>query len=117
MAQKEPASYLRTHRKKSGLTQRELAQVLGYSNEALVSRHERGMNVPPLPIALAYEALFQVPVSELFPAVHQEAAKNVETRLANLESALGGKSVKDRDAKATARKLQFVWGRNNGIAI
>ena len=117
MAHEPPASYLRTHRKKSGLTQRELATLLGYDNEGPVSRHERGMTIPPLRIALAYEAIFQVPISELFPAVYLMVGESIETQLAAFESLLGEKSAEDHDADATARKLQFMWGRKNGIEL
>jgi transcriptional regulator with XRE-family HTH domain len=117
MAHKRIASYLRTHRKKSNLTQREIAQVLGYTHEGPVSRHERGVTVPPLPIALAYEALFRVPIYELFPGVYEAAGEHIEAQLAGFESRLGEKSAKDRDAAATARKLEFLWGRKNGVEI
>jgi hypothetical protein len=68
-------------------------------------------------MALAYEAVFQVPVSELFPGFYQTVEHMAETRLAELESALQEKSARDRDAKATARKLQWMWERRTGVAI
>jgi DNA-binding XRE family transcriptional regulator len=117
MAHKRIASHVRTHRKKSGLTQRELARLLAHSNVGKVSRHERGVTIPSLPVALGYETIFRVPVTELFPAIHEAVTKDIEARLANFESALGKKSAKDRDAHATAQKLQFIWARKNGINI
>lgn len=107
MAHEPLVSYLRAHRKKSGLTQRELARLVGNSNEATVSRHERG-SIPSLRIALAYATVFQVRAADLFPALHQAIGRNVEAQIADLKFGLGQKSAKDRDAKATARKLQFL---------
>jgi DNA-binding XRE family transcriptional regulator len=117
MAQKRLAGRLRTHRKKSGLTQKELARVLGYKHGGPMCRHERGGDVPPLVTALAYEAIFRVPVAELFPGIYQTVEQTIETRLANFERALGQRSAKDGDAKDTAQKLQWLWSRRNGIDL
>lgn len=117
MSQHHPGSYLRTHRKKSGISQRELASIVGYEHRSSVARHERAESAPPFLMALAYEAVFQVPVSELFPGFYQTVEHMAETRLAELESALQEKSARDRDAKATARKLQWMWERRTGVAI
>src|SRR5213592_838656 len=84
MAQKAPASYVRTHRKKSGLTQRELAQLLGYESKSPVSRHETAAGIPTLDIALAYEAIFHVPIAELFPDLYRTAEATVEAKLATM---------------------------------
>ena len=117
MAYPRIASHVRTHRKKSGFTQREVARLVGYTNQGPVSRHERGIAVPPLSVALAYAALFRVSVADLFPAIHEKAGSSVETRLARFESALGQRSARAGDANATARKLQFIWARKNGVEI
>src|SRR5689334_22501129 len=114
MAEKRIASYLRTHRKKSGLTLDEVATIMGHKNVSRISRHERGITVPSLAVALHYGALFQVSVSELFPAIYEAAMKTIDARLAELESSLGQKSATDLDANATARKLQFIWARKTG---
>ena len=44
-------NYLRTYRKKSGLTQREVAFLLGCQNGAQVSRYEKRRRLPPPAIA------------------------------------------------------------------
>ncbi len=111
MAQRRIVSYLRTLRKKSNLSQRELAQLLGYSNEVPVSRHERGVTVPPFRIALSYQVIFKVPASDIFPSISQTIEQNIETKLARMEAALGAKSAKDPDAVMTALTLQFLAAR------
>lgn len=111
MAEKRIVSHIRIHRKKSGLTQLELARLIGHRNAGRVSRHERGLTLPSLTVALSYEAIFQVPIPELFPAIHDMVTKHTHARLANLELILGQKSAKNRDANATACKLQFIWTR------
>ena len=107
------ASYLRYHRKRSGLSQREIAQLLGYPDQEPVSRHERSRSVPPLIIALSYQAIFRVPVADLFPGHYETTKQRIEERLANMEHDLQQRSAKDRDAAMIARKLEWMWERNN----
>lgn len=114
MAHRNPQSYIRAHRRRSGLTQRELAGVLGYT-EAQVSRHERARALPPLVTALVYEALFRVPVAELFPHAYQKVKGDIETRLTEMEQALQKKSAKGRAANMIARKLEWLSERRNQI--
>src|SRR2546429_9576493 len=66
MATHKLENYLRTYRKRSGLTQREVAFLVGCRNGAQVSRYEKRRRLPPLRTALACEAAFGVPVAELF---------------------------------------------------
>jgi hypothetical protein len=71
--------------------------------------------MPDLPIALGYEIVFRVPVSELFAGLHDEVAVEIEARLATLEERLGRRSARDHDAKATARKLLWLSERKNAL--
>lgn len=105
------ASYLRSHRKRSGLSQREIAQLLGYPDQGPVSRHERLCCVPPLMIALSYQAIFRVPVADLFPAPYEAIRQAVEERLAKMKEELHQCSAKGRSAAMIARKLEWMWER------
>ncbi len=69
--------YLLTHRKRSGLSQDELAFLLGSKSGTKVSRHESGRREPTLKAALAYAAVYRVPVEELFPGLAQAAQMKV----------------------------------------
>jgi DNA-binding XRE family transcriptional regulator len=117
MTQQQLATYLRSHRRNSGLTQRELASILGYKHEGPVCRHEQATSVPPFFMALAYEAVFRVPASQIFPGFYQTVEQAIEAKLASLEIELQAKSAQDRDAKVTARKLEWLWARRNGIEL
>jgi len=108
------ANYLKTHRKKSGLSQREVAAVLGFKDGGLISRHERSRHVPPLRHALAYEALFCVPVSILFGGLHETVRGDVETALEELEARLQDMSGKGPLASLRARKLEWLTVRRAG---
>lgn len=104
------------HRKASGLTQRELAQLVGYNHAAPVLRHETSRLAPALEVAFAYEIIFRVPIARLFVGLRDEVERNVEIRLAEMETALGKRSAKERNANAIAHKLSWFAARNDGSA-
>jgi transcriptional regulator with XRE-family HTH domain len=107
------ASYLRSHRLKSGLTQRELAELVGLIAHHQVSQHERSIAIPSLLAALSYQAIFGIPIIELFPGAYEAIRANVEDGLHRIEKTLQDSSVKGRAAEAIARKLEWLWERRN----
>src|SRR5262245_10514346 len=86
MTQKTLASHLRFHRRKTGLSQLEVARLIGYVSEDAIVRHEQATSIPPLLVALAYEAIFRVPIAKLFPGMYELAEQGIEMRLESLES-------------------------------
>lgn len=69
--------YLRTHRRVWGLSQRELARLLGLACGAQVSRIESSKRDPALRVALACQTLFGVPPCDMFPHVYAEVEEQV----------------------------------------
>lgn len=59
-------NYLRTYRKRAGLSQDEVAFLLGVRCGTKVSRYERGTRQAGLETALAYEIIFGVPPRRAF---------------------------------------------------
>ncbi len=104
-------NYLRPHRRKAGLSQRELGLVLGYEDYGQISRHERSRTTAPLIAAFAYQVIYKVPVSDLFPGLHAEVARMIERNLAELEEHLQQRSGKGRRANETAQKLTWLMQR------
>src|SRR5437763_15867536 len=84
-------NYLRTHRKRSGFSQGELAFLLGCQSEAKVSRYERSARMPNLETAFACESVFGVPARELFPGFYQKVEKTVHQRARALEAKIKSK--------------------------
>jgi transcriptional regulator with XRE-family HTH domain len=115
MAPRDFARHLRAHRKRSGLTQREVATLLGYASKSLVSRHETASGIPTLDIGLAYEAIFRIPISQLFPELYRNIEASVEERLSVMEADFRQKGGKGRNARVTAQKLEWTWARKHGI--
>jgi transcriptional regulator with XRE-family HTH domain len=74
-------NYIRTCRKRAGLTQGEVAFLLGSKSSARVSRHERFKQTPDLETLLAYELLFQTPVRSLFNNKHKEVEQKLKHRI------------------------------------
>lgn len=105
-------NYIRIQRRRSGLSQRELSALLGFRIESL-ARHELFHTLPALDMAIRYEVVFRVPVSELFAGLREEIATDIEAKLALFEAELGKRSAKGRNANEIARKLLWLSERKN----
>jgi DNA-binding XRE family transcriptional regulator len=108
------ANYLRAHRRKTGITQHELAQFLGYGTHGAVSRHERLEAIPSLVVALSYQVLYRIPVSEIFVGLTETVEFHIEAQLATFENYLGEQSAVGNRAAMTAHKLEWLSERRNG---
>jgi DNA-binding XRE family transcriptional regulator len=111
MTQRVTQNHIRKHRKKTGLSQREVSLLLGYRNQWQVSRHERSDTMPPLLAALAYEVIFQVPVSIIFSPMHGTAVKTIERNLADFERALTERAGGRPPRGTIAHKLKWLKNR------
>jgi DNA-binding XRE family transcriptional regulator len=88
MATHKLDNYLRTYRKRAGFSQDEVACLLGTRDGTKTSRHERLKRTPSLETALAYEAMFGVPVRELFAGVSARARRQTRRRACLLRKRL-----------------------------
>jgi DNA-binding XRE family transcriptional regulator len=104
-------NYLKIHRRRCGLSQRELGSLVGYESEGQVRRHEHSKTTPPLLIALAYEVVFQVPVSEIFVGFQSTVARVVETNLYEFRRDLQRRSAGRRLGGAALLKSQWLTER------
>ncbi len=104
-------NYLRTYRKRSALSQEDVAYLLGTQSGGNVCRHERFSQVPDLQTALAYEAIYRQPVSALFPGMFEEMQRVVRARSKKLEQReFRGKTIgvttHRREALATIASME-----------
>lgn len=102
------ANYLRTYRKRSGLTQREVAFLLGCKDAGQVSRYERRRRLPTLRTALACASILRVPLEKLFAGIQQEVDEEASERLAKLRFDLEAKSSHGRASKSRCQKLRWL---------
>ena len=80
MASSPLDNYLRTHRRRLGLSQEDVAFLLGVKSGETTSRHEKFARVPSLETALAYEAILKQPLSELFAGLYHKIERKVVER-------------------------------------
>jgi transcriptional regulator with XRE-family HTH domain len=73
-------NHLRAHRKRLGLSQEDVAFLLGMGDGAKVCRDERFARRTSLETALAYEAVYKRPVSELFAGLYERIEEEVAAR-------------------------------------
>ena len=104
MPSRQFPNHLRSARKHSGLSQEEVAFLLGGHNGGKVSRYEQFNRMPALETACAYEALFGIPVSRLFAGIFEKACRKLAKRAQLLANELdsGAPDV------ITARKLAML---------
>lgn len=97
-------NYLRTYRKRAGLFQDDVAVLLGTHGEARMCRYEHFRGQPTLRTALALEAIFRVPIRELFAGQYQQVEREVYRRAEELANTLRAAP----EARATARRLEAL---------
>jgi transcriptional regulator with XRE-family HTH domain len=98
--------YLRSERRRAGLSQEDIAALLGTS-VLTISRYERRTRLPPLELALAYQAVFGTPVAELFPGRFREIVKRVRVRAEQRQANLG-RVTNPRHISRRKEKLQSI---------
>lgn len=96
--------YLKSNRKGAALSQAEVSFLLGTRGEAKVSRYERFLRTPSLETALALEAIFQRPASELFEGLYQK----VEGEVAARAKILGHRIDRGKPSHRTERRRQTI---------
>jgi transcriptional regulator with XRE-family HTH domain len=112
MASKRLPNYLRVYRKRLGLSQNEVAFLLGWRDASQPSRYEHFARLPTLRTAFALAVIFRVSVHELFSGEYQKVENAVCRQAQRLETRLTTESP-DR---STAGKLALlkVIGSANG---
>ena len=100
-------NYLRTCRKKAGLSQEEASQLVGLKNRLQFARYERYQSEPSLQVALACEQLFGIPTAQLFAGVSTAVAKGTRKRVQAFERTLCRDSATGVSLRLR-HKLQWV---------
>jgi transcriptional regulator with XRE-family HTH domain len=107
MAARRLNSYLRTHRKHSGLSQGEVSFLVGLKDKSALSRYERGRRQPSLRTALACQAAFGTPVSELFAGLSDSVAKDTHGQMRKLSTRFQDRSASGGEDGSVMQK--FLW--------
>lgn len=72
---------MRVLRRRLGLTQRELAYVIGYKSDSQISHIENGSRTPQLAEVLIIELVFGIPAVTIFPEIRLAVGSRVGYRL------------------------------------
>ena len=99
MSYKRLVSYLRTFRKSSGLTQKEVAFLVGAKSGAQLSRYERLKRLPPTEALISLMIIFKKGPHELFPHLHDKLLKLIHFRASELHEELQGNTRTDTKDK------------------
>ena len=86
--------YLKQKRLDTGLSQLDVAKVLGYSSPQFVSNWERGLVSPPLETIAVLIELYKLPSGEVISRILEETKEHLESSL----------STRKRKAKAVGKK-------------
>jgi transcriptional regulator with XRE-family HTH domain len=111
MTSNSAGTYLRFLRRRSGLSQRDLARILGSVSVSQISRHERSKTLPTMLIAFGYQVVFQKPVSEIFPGLFHAVETGVEERLEEFERELNMRAAKEGSAAPVKLHVEPIHER------
>ncbi len=76
------SDYLKQKRLASGLSQLDVAKVLGYSSPQFVSNWERGLVSPPLETIAVLIDLYKIPPNDVINRIMAETKEYLESHLA-----------------------------------
>ncbi len=104
MASHKLPNYLRVYRKRLGLSQNDVAFLLGWRNASQPSRYEHFSRIPTLRTAMALSVIFQASVHELFAGEYQKLESAVRRQAERLEA----RFTTENPDQATSRKLALL---------
>ena len=90
MNTRRPIHYLRSYRLRWGLSQVELANLLGWSRPDVISRVEQKQRPPSLTLVIACFILFGTQVDELFPDIFDAIDALVMSRVQEMYETMQG---------------------------
>lgn len=108
-------NYLKTYRKRAGISQTEMDFLLGVHSGSKTSRYEHFKRTPNLETALACEALFNTPVRDLFAGVYGRAEHRTVERARSLRKRLITKGTPPKATLILLDKIVGASGSNHAV--
>src|SRR5262245_12739628 len=96
-------NYLRSYRLRWGLSQGELAYLLGWSRSEVISRIEMKQRAPTLALVIGCFVLFGAPAAELFPDLCAAIEADVMVRVWQFYEEIQGDS-----SKVTKKQIELI---------
>ena len=85
-------NFIKLHRKRNNLSQKELAYLLGFGDNTHVSRVEQGKLEPSLSDVISCEVLFNISASRLFPDLYTLISNTLLQKIDQLQQQLSEES-------------------------
>lgn len=101
---RESINFLRLYRKRSPLTQADIAHLLGLTDYSNISRYEKGQREPGIELLLVYHLLFNTSIDSFFE--HQSAA--VRADLVNRIHGLIAELQQEKSDPKCALRIRFL---------
>jgi transcriptional regulator with XRE-family HTH domain len=111
MMRQLPMAYpcrLRAYRKSSGLSQRELAALLGLRSQGLIAEYETGKKHPGIKALIACALIFDRPIRMIFPRLHSSVALEIRARAQRLQASTSSR----RRPRASAKLSKLITRAN-----
>lgn len=112
MKDKSNLNYAKTHRKRSGLSQNELAFLFGDKSTSFVLKTERGNEIPCLSRALSYQIIFDTQAEEIFAPLATALVNRIFNNIIKLSKDLENQP----ETPSIKRKLNFLEKTARNIA-
>lgn len=101
-------NYLRTHRKKSGLSLDELGFLVGHGSGSAAGKHERYRRIPTVSTVFAYEVVFRTPARDLFRGLYGSIERATIRRALELSKQLDDQRL-GRHTLAKQEALKAIY--------
>lgn len=112
----QPRHHLQVLRHTIGLSQTEMAYLIGSTDRASVVRIEKGSHHPNLFQALLMELVFGARIDKLFPAVRRKAKEAAVRRLRAIERKLIARANRRKRVSLIVARLSRIRARLEGPA-
>ena len=99
-----PPNFLRLHRKRSPLTQADIAYLMSLPDYSNISRCEKGQRSPSVELLLVYHHLFDTSVESFFEPQSDSILSTLLERIKQLASDL----KKEEDIPKNASRIRFL---------
>lgn len=86
-------NYISMHRKRAGLSQDELALLLGLNGRSALAKYELSLRLPELQAVIAFEIIFDEPIQSVFAGVAHKVRESIQSRARALTESIPEKSI------------------------
>lgn len=101
---REPINFLRMYRKRSPLTQADIAFLMGLTDYSNISRCEKGQRAPSIELLLVYHLLFDTSIESFFDHHSVNARADLVNRIQGLIANL----KKEQSDPKSAVRVRFL---------